>query len=163
MGTGENLVKVFVYGTLKRGEPNHGLLSSAGNGFQKLLGIAKTSKSFPLVIASRYNIPYLLDKEGTGNRVEGELYEVDQQMLARLDVLEDHPKYYTRREETVQLIENANDTPIAAWIYLFPKYKPQLLDYETLTSYSNENLAQDKKYVARKDRTTQDYYGDVMA
>ena len=29
---------------------------------------------YPLVIASRYNIPFLLDKPGTGNQIRGEIY-----------------------------------------------------------------------------------------
>ena len=45
---------VFVYGTLKRGQPNHHWLSSAENGFQRFLGEGATVKQFPLVIASRY-------------------------------------------------------------------------------------------------------------
>ena len=53
---------VFVYGTLKRGEPNHHWLSNTSNGFQEFLGAARMAKRFPLVIASRYNVPYLLDQ-----------------------------------------------------------------------------------------------------
>lgn len=45
---------VFVYGTLKRGQPNHHWLSSAENGFQRFLGEGATVTQFPLVIASRY-------------------------------------------------------------------------------------------------------------
>ena len=52
---------IFVYGTLKRGEPNHHWLANTAHGFQEFLGAARTQKRFPLVIASRYNVPYLLD------------------------------------------------------------------------------------------------------
>ena len=45
---------VFVYGTLKRGQPNHHWLSSAENGYQRFLGEGATVTQFPLVIASRY-------------------------------------------------------------------------------------------------------------
>ncbi len=41
---------------------------------KEFLGAARTVKRFPLVIASRYNVPYLLDKEEEGHCVEGEVY-----------------------------------------------------------------------------------------
>ena len=57
---------VFVYGTLKKGEPNHHLIAQRTGGVATLIGIAKTVKKWPLIIASRYNIPYLLYSEGKG-------------------------------------------------------------------------------------------------
>lgn len=68
----ENLFKsplhrVFVYGTLKRGEPNHGLIKDATNGYAKFLGLGRTTVSYPLVIATKYNIPFLLKKPDVGN------------------------------------------------------------------------------------------------
>ena len=54
----------------------------------------------------RYNIPYLIDKVGAGNNIQGEVYEVDQKMLLNLDVLEDHPNYYQRRIEKVTSLED---------------------------------------------------------
>ena len=65
---------VFVYGTLKQGEPNHYLLENQTNGVGTYIGMAKTVKEFPLVIASRYNIPYVLDCPGKGLHIEGEIY-----------------------------------------------------------------------------------------
>ena len=44
---------VFVYGTLKRGAPNHHWLSDPATGQQQFLGLATTRNIFPLVIASR--------------------------------------------------------------------------------------------------------------
>ena len=52
---------------------------------------------------TRYNIPYLIDKPGSGNTIHGEVYEVDENMLKNLDILEDHPNYYQRRPEKVFL------------------------------------------------------------
>jgi len=68
----ENLFKsplhrVFVYGTLKRNEPNHGLMKDTANGYAKFLGLGKTTVQYPLVIATKYNIPFLLKKPNTGN------------------------------------------------------------------------------------------------
>lgn len=57
---------VFVYGTLKEGEPNQHWLTNKNNGSAKLIGQATTTEKYPLVIASKYNIPFLLDKPGVG-------------------------------------------------------------------------------------------------
>ncbi|KAK2727073.1 hypothetical protein QYM36_007804 [Artemia franciscana] len=51
---------VFVYGTLKRGEPNHCWLTDDKNGCAKFLMFGKTASKYPLVIGSEYNIPFLL-------------------------------------------------------------------------------------------------------
>ena len=34
-----------------------------------------------------------MDKAGVGNKIMGEVYEVDEKMLEKLDELEDHPRY----------------------------------------------------------------------
>lgn len=57
---------IFVYGTLKKGEPNYDLIEKRTEGIATFIGKAKTVKKWPLVIASRYNIPYLLHCEGKG-------------------------------------------------------------------------------------------------
>ena len=58
---------VFVYGTLKHGQPNHGLLETAINSSQaEFLGQATTVDCWPLIIYSSFNIPFLLDCKGTG-------------------------------------------------------------------------------------------------
>ena len=51
--------------------------------------------------------PPLLDQEDEeGHSVEGEVYRVCCSMLARLDELEDHPRYYRRREELVTMMHD---------------------------------------------------------
>lgn len=52
---------VFVYGTLKHGEPNSHFLENA-----KYVSEAVTNEKYPLVIASQYNIPFALNKPGMG-------------------------------------------------------------------------------------------------
>ena len=66
---------VFVYGTLKRGEPNHHWMQeSDDDGRAEFVGSGRTETRYPLVIASKYNIPFLLNLPGTGKQVRGEVY-----------------------------------------------------------------------------------------
>ena len=67
---------VFVYGTLKRGEPNHATLTNEENGKAIFIGDGRTEKEYPLVIACRHNIPFLLAAEGKGKHIEGEFGEI---------------------------------------------------------------------------------------
>lgn len=97
---------VFVYGTLKRGQPNHHWLTREENGVARFLGTGATVRQFPLVIGTRYNIPFLLDRCGLGHNVHGEVYEIDDSMLQNLDILEDYPEFYDREEQPIQLEES---------------------------------------------------------
>ena len=49
---------------------------------------AETTIAYPLVIASKHNIPFLLDKAGTGQVISGEVYNVNEVMLKILDDFE---------------------------------------------------------------------------
>ncbi|XP_011701649.1 PREDICTED: putative gamma-glutamylcyclotransferase CG2811 isoform X2 [Wasmannia auropunctata] len=141
------LHRVFVYGTLKRGEPNHGLIKDTTNGYAKFLGIGKTTVRYPLVIATKYNIPFLLKKPDFGNYVFGEIYDVDSDMLKRLDQLEEHPQFYERTEEKVLLAPEAALKPgktfeevgesTSAWIYFLPRFRSSLLASAMYASYTN--------------------------
>ena len=58
---------VFVYGTLKRGQPNNHVITNEDNGSATLVSMAKTVEKWPLVIATRFNVPFLLNKPGHGH------------------------------------------------------------------------------------------------
>jgi len=94
--TTKALNKLFVCGVLKYGQPNHSILKNTGNGFSKYWCKATTTEKLPLVIATRYNIPFLLNKSGLGYYVAGEIYEVDDRMLKVLDNLEDCQDIFVR-------------------------------------------------------------------
>ena len=57
---------VFVYGTLKKGQPNNFLLHDKEKGIAKFLGKAKLTDEYPLVVATNANVPLLLAKKGLG-------------------------------------------------------------------------------------------------
>jgi gamma-glutamylcyclotransferase (GGCT)/AIG2-like uncharacterized protein YtfP len=94
--------RVFVYGTLLRGEVNHHLLAQA-----EYLGSHRTQACFSLYLLRAY--PGAV--RGGATAILGEVYAVDHAGLRRLDRLEDYPSLYDRR-----LLA----TPYGrAWIYLF--------------------------------------------
>ncbi|XP_058798356.1 putative gamma-glutamylcyclotransferase CG2811 isoform X2 [Phymastichus coffea] len=142
------LQRIFLYGTLKRGEPNHSLLSNKEYGYAKLIGLGKTLLKYPLVITTKYNIPFMLKKPGFGNQICGEVYDVDSKMLKKLDEFEEHPNFYVRAEEDIWLASESNlkngaefekvGAQCKAWIYILPKFNESLLELPMYTSYSND-------------------------
>ena len=79
--------RVFVYGTLLAGEPNHRLLRTAS--FE---GLARTADGFALFDLGAF--PGMVRTEA--GVVHGEVYRVDDRTLAALDRLEGHPDFYVR-------------------------------------------------------------------
>ena len=61
-----DFVRVFVYGTLKRGFPNHGLLGNPPQGIVKFITEGRTKQRYPLVIATEAGIPFVLPFPGEG-------------------------------------------------------------------------------------------------
>ena len=58
---------IFVYGTLKKGEPNSSLMGNGNeHGVYRFVDQALTVDRWPMVIASSHNIPFLLDNQGVG-------------------------------------------------------------------------------------------------
>jgi len=85
--TGTRRRRVFVYGSLLAGEPNHGVLMGA-----EFVGPAVTAPAFELFDLGAY--PALV--AGGTRAVAGEVYLVDAAVLRRLDALEGHPGFYQR-------------------------------------------------------------------
>jgi gamma-glutamylcyclotransferase (GGCT)/AIG2-like uncharacterized protein YtfP len=85
--------RVFVYGTLRAGEPNHYLLDH-----HALVRRARTEPAFELVSLGAF--PAMV--AGGATAVVGEVYDVDAVTLAALDRLEGHPRFYERRTVRLQ-------------------------------------------------------------
>lgn len=124
---------VFLYGTLRQDKANHYRLLDPANGEARFLGLATTVEKYPLVIASRYNIPYLLAAPGHGKNVHGEVYEVDDLMLQKCDELEDHPTYYERKVTKMRMDESGKE--VDCWVYLLHRYKPYMMELPFLDDY----------------------------
>lgn len=121
----DNEIPVFVYGTLKYGHHNHGVLGDA-----KYLGSATTCIDkfevrepthgyFPIVhevgMQSKTNL--------SAGKVRGECYVVDPLTLLELDRLEDNGFMYTRSLQWVYLSDqavkgNSFKPSVQAWMYI---------------------------------------------
>lgn len=99
-------VTLFVYGTLKRGERNHGLLRG-----QEFLGEAATLPQYRLYDQGRY--PCLVEVAVNGVKVRGELWRVDAQTMAMLDRFEGAPGLFVRRRIAV----TARKRPVDSYLY----------------------------------------------
>lgn len=66
-------------------------------------------------------------------------------MLSNLDILEEYPKLYTRREEEITLVDG---TLVEAWAYFLTNFQPDLLERPFLESYESRG-SHNLPYVAR--------------
>ena len=62
----EGFVKVFVYGTLKKGFANHYLMQDGLHGVARFLTKGRTKEAYPLVVGADASIPFLLPLKGQG-------------------------------------------------------------------------------------------------
>lgn len=96
--------RVFVYGSLKKNYGNHGFLEKS-----EFLGEAKTKAEFTMISYGFF--PACLTPGNT--EISGEVYDVTDAVLERLDRLEGHPSWYQRIRCETTLGE--------AWIYTMKK------------------------------------------
>lgn len=95
---------VFVYGSLMHGYANHDLLVRAGAEF---VGEEGLSHGYTMVDVGMY--PGILNS-GT-QAISGELYRVDDETLAELDILEGAPTLYERKRVRTE-------SGLRAWVYI---------------------------------------------
>ncbi|XP_020565086.1 gamma-glutamylaminecyclotransferase isoform X1 [Oryzias latipes] len=135
--------RVFVYGTLKRGQPNHYRMLDATNGKAEFLATALTTQRYPLVIATEYNIPFLLNLPGQGQRVRGEIYEVDERMLAFLDAFESVPSMYQRTVVDLEVEDGGAELPPGSitqvFVYSTTSYQPDWPSGRSFQSYDTHS------------------------
>ena len=132
---------MFVYGTLKRGFPNHHLLPSA-----TYLGEAASLEPYPLVVASQWFTPTLIAEPGQGLPVRGELYRTDGEGLAELDRLEGRGLSFGFDRSPIE-VELASEI-MGAWTYTKPRDRIEVIHGDPIAEYSL-----DPRYVRGEDRT----------
>jgi gamma-glutamylaminecyclotransferase len=137
--------RLFVYGTLKKGFPNHdNYMESA-----RRLGKYQTIEKYPLVLCGARYVPCMINRPGKGHHVEGELYEVDDECLNRIDALEriHHPDGYRPTVIRVSLSESGSQDITEALAYLMPPDQVADRRSNELKAYE---LDAARKYTPRK-------------
>lgn len=112
----EKLHKLFVYGNLKRGFPLNYILEDS-----RFLGEAKTDPWYKLfnlgnfpALQSNYKITW--SKQHEGYSVHGELYEVNDEILAQLDWVEGEGKLYKRDTVCIDVPPDLSNVQAYFWI-----------------------------------------------
>ncbi|XP_051745288.1 gamma-glutamylaminecyclotransferase C-like [Ctenopharyngodon idella] len=153
-----HMTQIFVYGTLKKGQPNYFRMTDPANGRAEFVAHARTVERYPLVIATKDNFPFLLNVPGKGQRVQGEIYSVDQKMLEFLDEFEECPKLYQRTTVQLEVQDGLGEGEntlksgsfVNASVYSTTTYEPEWLQkptYESYEAYGDHGL----HYVCRED------------
>lgn len=106
---------VFVFGTLKSGFPNFAI-----NRGRRVGAAFRTLDRHPLLLVGERHVPWMIDSPGLGERVAGEVYEVDAATLAAMDDLEGvgRPDGYHRRALRVQSAGADDDAVVAVQAYM---------------------------------------------
>ena len=108
-------IYVFVYGSLRKDLQNASIMESS-----KYLGVYKTTDKFYMIGTKSKVYPYVLKNKIHDSleetQITGELYEVTQEKLDRLDVLEGHPHSY--RRELVRIYNPDKNSYEEAYMYI---------------------------------------------
>jgi gamma-glutamylaminecyclotransferase len=141
---------VFVYGTLKQGFCNYNryLLPAIEMRKAIFLGAAQTLAPEYCLVVGIDAIPcmfYASKSEQMGYHITGELFYVDKDTLAALDLLEEvSENYYTRDEIEVQLLpkedqqEGTTGTKIRSQVYIKP-FDQELKTLVNIPEYKAEH------------------------
>jgi gamma-glutamylcyclotransferase (GGCT)/AIG2-like uncharacterized protein YtfP len=118
---------VFVYGTLMSGLYNHSHMKG-----MKLIGAGKTKNKYGLHIM--ISIPFMHDDEDL-YQIEGEVYEVDEKQLEKLDKIESEGRWYHRKKTVVVV----GDTDYECFAY-FCNQKSAKIPHGSYRKYAEEKL-----------------------
>jgi gamma-glutamylaminecyclotransferase len=136
---------VFVYGTLKRGFPNHATMDGA-----TFVALAQTVERYPMIVQGQHYSPVMMPEPGQGHRIVGELWEVDDAKLEILDRLESThlPTGYLREQIAVEPAAGqwSGGGTVKAGCYFKPRARVTLVHSEPHADY------QDRRYVPSSKR-----------
>jgi gamma-glutamylaminecyclotransferase len=131
---------VFVYGTLKQGHRNAHV-----NAGVRVPGEFVTVERFPLYVIGPNHLPWLVASPGQGEHVVGQLYEVDDAALARMDALEriTEPDWYSRAEIALRPRADAQAPAQRAWVYFgsATRLSSEVVHLGPLAEYTHEHAA----------------------
>ena len=105
----KGLIRILVYGTLKKGHANHRILEEAGATFMGYDSVTGPFRMCDMVgFPGVYRPTELPRKE---MRLRGELWAMEPEGLAACDMLEGHPNFYRREKWWT-------DQGARAWMYI---------------------------------------------
>ncbi|KAL9246935.1 hypothetical protein vseg_020413 [Gypsophila vaccaria] len=153
---------IFVYGTLKRAFPNHHLLETfLPTDDAKFLGVYQTAGPYPMV-RGPLGVPFLINLQGSGQRVKGELYSVSGRALARLDELEGIGRgHYERLKITVAAEEGGEVREVEAY-YADRGFAVELWEKSGREGIAEYTLSDAEKYVGAEARDVVFSLGDYI-
>ncbi|WP_111639534.1 gamma-glutamylcyclotransferase family protein [Marinomonas shanghaiensis] len=104
--------KIFVFGTLKEGFPNFGT-----NKGIRYRGDFKTKERFPLYLVGQRFSPWLVLQAGEGHHVRGQVFEVSDDVLVEMDMLEriTAPDGYRKVNMSVICLETGDEIRVLAY------------------------------------------------
>ena len=105
---GKGLIKIFVYGTLRKHKSNNVLLEKS-----KYLGDYRTIDKF--IMTSNGYIPFVSDAVKYSH-IKGEIYSVSPSVLKVIDNLEGHPHWYRRKK--IKVTNNNGKSFVNVFIYI---------------------------------------------
>ena len=129
---------VFVFGTLKQGFPN-----AATNRGERLAGEFETLQAYPLHLVGERHSPWLVDAPGEGVPVRGQLFRVDDAVLAEMDTLEriSQPDGYRRAALAVRDIISGTILEVQAYLKPHAQWQPGLSRCGPLAEYTLQHAA----------------------
>ncbi len=133
-------MRLFVYGTLKEGFPNF-----ATNRGKRVPGEFRTVAPFLLYLVGPRCVPWMLTAAAGGQRITGQVFDVDAAMLADMDRLErvGLPGGYRRVEIPVERV----DAPGALTVFAYLKDESELTaDVERVGPLSVYTAEQASRY-----------------
>ena len=106
---------VFVFGTLKQGFPNF-----PTNKGTRQPGTFLTQERYPFYLVGERHSPWLINSPGQGERIVGQVFEVDAAALDAMDRLErvSEPGGYRRIVLEVEAVEGTPQNSLRAFAYL---------------------------------------------
>ena len=118
--------KIFVYGTLKKHQPNFAIIKSG-----VFCGVGRLPKSNNFRMVSMGSFPALIQAgNNTPQEINGEIWDVDDESFKNVDYLEGYPSFYEREQFTI--LDSA-DREHTCWAYFIPDE----LSTKELTSVDN--------------------------
>lgn len=132
---------VFVFGTLKEGFPNF-----TTNRGLRIPGEYRTAQRYPLFLVGERHSPWMIDAPGEGEHIRGQLFIVDTNALADMDLLERVAAAdgYRRKEIDVIPTHCEGGTDVRrAFAYVKPRDQlvPALIRKGPLVSYELADAA----------------------